>query len=117
MLARTISGALAGFVALNEIMGSQHRLILGFTGGFGFVGIAVALMGRNHPIGIVLAAVLFGALYQGGSELAFDMPRLSRDLVVVIQGLVILFAGALEHMFRPRLEALFARPTPAEAVA
>ena len=94
MLAMTISGALAGFVALNMIMGDQHRLTLDFTGGFGFVGIAVALMGRNHPIGIVLAALLFGALYQGGSELAFDMPALSRDLVVVIQGLVILFALA-----------------------
>ena len=117
MIAMTLSGALAGFVALNEIMGSQHRLILGFTGGYGFVGIAVALMGRNHPVGIVLAALLFGALYQGGSELSFDMPALSRDLVVVIQGLVILFAGALEHMFRPSLEALFARPAPAGAVA
>jgi simple sugar transport system permease protein len=117
MLAMTISGALAGFVALNMIMGAQHRLTLDFTGGFGFVGIAVALMGRNHPIGIVFAALLFGALYQGGSELSFDMPALSRDLVVVIQGLVILFAGALEHMFRPSLEALFARPAPAEAVA
>jgi simple sugar transport system permease protein len=117
MLAMTLSGALAGFVALNMIMGDQHRLTLGFTGGFGFVGIAVALMGRNHPLGIVLAALLFGALYQGGSELAFDMPALSRDLVVVIQGLVILFAGALEHMFRPYLEMLFARPGPAEAVA
>jgi simple sugar transport system permease protein len=117
MLAMTISGALAGFVALNMIMGAQHRLTLDFTGGFGFVGIAVALMGRNHPVGIVLAALLFGALYQGGSELSFDMPALSRDLVVVIQGLVILFAGALEHLFRPPLEALFARPAPAEAVA
>jgi ABC-type uncharacterized transport system permease subunit len=117
MIAMTLSGALAGFVALNEIMGSQHRLILGFTGGYGFVGIAVALMGRNHPVGIVLAALLFGALYQGGSELSFDMPALSRDLVVVIQGLVILFAGALEHMFRPSLEALFAKPAPAAAVA
>jgi simple sugar transport system permease protein len=117
MIAMTISGALAGFVALNMIMGAQHRLTLDFTGGFGFVGIAVALMGRNHPIGIVFAALLFGALYQGGSELSFDMPALSRDLVVVIQGLVILFAGALEHMFRPSLEALFARPAPAEAVA
>jgi len=117
MLAMTISGALAGFVALNMVMGSQHRLTLGFTGGFGFVGIAVALMGRNHPVGIVLAALLFGALYQGGSELSFDMPALSRDLVVVIQGLVILFAGALEHMFRPSLEALFVRPAPAEALA
>jgi ABC-type uncharacterized transport system permease subunit len=117
MIAMTISGALAGFVALNEILGSQHRLILGFTGGYGFVGIAVALMGRNHPAGIVLAALLFGALYQGGSELSFDMPTISRDIVVVIQGLVILFAGALEHMFRPSLERLFARPAPAEAVA
>jgi simple sugar transport system permease protein len=117
MIAMTISGALAGFVALNMVMGAQHRLTLDFTGGFGFVGIAVALMGRNHPVGIILAAVLFGALYQGGSELSFDMPKLSRDLVVVIQGLVILFAGALEHMFRPQLEALFARPVPSEAVA
>jgi general nucleoside transport system permease protein len=117
MLAMTISGALAGFVALNVIMGAQHRLTLDFTGGVGFVGIAVALMGRNHPVGIVLAAVLFGALYQGGSELSFDMPALTRDLVVVIQGLVILFAGALEHMFRPWLEALFAKPAPAGAVA
>ena len=69
-------------------------------------------MGRNHPVGIVLAALLFGALYQGGSELAFEMPRVNRDLVVVIQGLVILFAGALENMFRPQLEALFARRRP-----
>jgi simple sugar transport system permease protein len=117
MLAMTISGALAGLVALNMIMGAQHRMTLDFTGGFGFVGIAVALMGRNHPVGIILAALLFGALYQGGSELSFDLPALSRDIVVVIQGLVILFAGALEHMFRPYLEALFARPVPAEAVA
>jgi len=117
MIAMTISGALAGFVALNMVLGAQHRLTLDFTGGFGFVGIAVALMGRNHPVGIILAAVLFGALYQGGSELSFDMPTLSRDLVVVIQGLVILFAGALEHMFRPQLEALFVRSRTAEAAA
>jgi simple sugar transport system permease protein len=103
----TLSGALAGLMALNEVLGAQHRLVLGFTGGYGFVGIAVALMGRNHPLGVVLAALLFGALYQGGAELAFDMPGLSRDMIVVIQGLVILFAGALEHMFRPALARLF----------
>jgi general nucleoside transport system permease protein len=112
MLAMAISRALAGLMATNEILGAQHRLILGFTGGYGFVGIAVALMGRNHPVGIVLAAILFGALYQGGSELSFDMPTINRDLVVVIQGLVILFAGALENMFRPSLEALLARRSP-----
>ena len=117
VLAMTISGALAGLMASNEILGAQHRLILGFTGGYGFVGIAVALMGRNHPVGILLAAVLFGALYQGGSELSFEMPRISRDMVVVIQGLVILFAGALEHMLRPWLTTLLARrrPVPARA--
>jgi simple sugar transport system permease protein len=113
----TISGALAGLMATNEVLGAQHRLLLGFTGGYGFVGIAVALMGRNHPLGIVLAAILFGALYQGGSELSFDMPAVNRDLVVVIQGLVILFAGALENMFRPQLTALLARRAPEPALA
>ena len=71
----SVSGALAGLMSLNEIMGVQHRLLLNFVGGAGYVGIAVALMGRNHPVGIVLAAILFGALYQGGSELSFDMPE------------------------------------------
>jgi len=101
-----ISGGLAGLLSLNEVMGVQHRLILNFPGGAGYVGIAVALMGRNHPVGIVLAAVLFGALYQGGSELSFDMPRLTRDMVVVIQGLIILVCGALEHALRRPVEAL-----------
>ncbi len=101
--AMAISGALAGMMGLNEIMGVSHRLLLNFTAGYGFVGIAVSLMGRNHPLGIVVASLLFGALYQGGAELAFEMPKVSRELVVVIQGLVILFVGALEYLFRPVL--------------
>ena len=108
---------LAGFVGLNEVLGVHHRLILGFTGGVGFVGIAVALMGRNHPVGIVLAALLFGALYQGGSELAFEFPTINREMVVVIQGLVILFAGALENLFKARIEALFRRTARRPAAA
>jgi general nucleoside transport system permease protein len=107
-----ISGALAGLMALNPIMGDQHRLQLDFVTGAGFVGIAVALMGRSHPAGIVPAAILFGMLYQGGAELAFEMPAISRDMIVIIQGLVILFAGALEHMFRPAVQALFATLSP-----
>jgi len=103
-----ISGGLAGMMALNPIMGDQYRVYLDFPAGAGFVGIAVALMGRNHPVGIIFAAILFGMLYQGGAELAFDMPKISRDMIVVIQGLVILFAGALEHMFRPAMLRLFA---------
>ena len=110
-----ISGALAGMMALNPIMGDQHNVSLDFVSGAGFVGIAVALMGRSHPAGIVPAAVLFGMLYQGGAELAFEMPAISRDMIVIIQGLVILFAGALENMFRPTIQALFAGAAPRRA--
>ena len=109
LVAMLVSGALAGFMSLNELMGVQHRLLLEFTAGYGFAGIAVALMGRGHPAGVVLASVLFGALYQGGAELSFEVPRITRDMVVVIQGLVILFAGALEFMFVPTLRAALLR--------
>ena len=106
IIAMAISGGLAGFMALNEIMGSQHRMLLEYTSGYGFVGIAVALMGRSRPLGIVLAAIVFGALYQGGAELAFERPGVTRDMVVLIQGLIVLFAGALEHLYRPWLGAI-----------
>ncbi len=110
MIAMAISGGVAGLMAANEVLGAQHRLLLEYVQGAGFVGIAVALMGRNHPIGIVLAALLFGLLYQGGTELSFAKPEINRDMIVVIQGLVILFMGALEQTFRPYLTALFFRP-------
>ena len=102
-----ISGALAGLVGVNEILGVHHRLLLDFAAGYGFGGIAVALMGRNHPLGIVLASLLFGILQQGGTELSFDIPTITRDMVVAIQGLVILFSGALANLPRPWLEAPF----------
>jgi simple sugar transport system permease protein len=107
-----ISGALSGMMALNPTMGDQHNVALDFVSGAGFVGIAVALMGRSHPVGIILAAILFGMLYQGGAELSFEMPNISRDMIVIIQGLVILFAGALENMFRPQVQTLFAALSP-----
>lgn len=115
-----ISGALAGGIALNEVMGVQHRLLVGFTSGYGFTGVASALMGRNHPVGVLLASLLFGALYQGGAELAFNMPAISSDMVVVIQGLIIVFTGALDNLFRPALLRLAgrlasARPRSGEA--
>lgn len=109
-----ISGALSGLMAVNTIMGNVHKLELDFVAGAGFVGIAVALMGRSHPIGVVLSALLFGALYQGGAELSFAMPSISRDMILVIQALVILFAGALENLFRPVFSRLFAQQ-PGEA--
>jgi len=107
VLSMCISGALAGMVGVNEVLGVNHRLSLDFHLGYGFAGIAVALMGRNHPLGIMFAALLFGVLYQGGAELAFEMPNITRDIVVVMQGLVILFSGALEFMYRPWLMRLY----------
>ena len=107
MIAMLISGGLAGLMATNAVLGEAEQLRLDFVGGAGFVGIAVALMGRSHPIGVVLAALLFGMLYQGGAELAFEMPGVSREMIVVIQALVILFTGALDNMVRMPLESLF----------
>jgi simple sugar transport system permease protein len=107
MIVMTLSGALAGMIAVNQIIGVQYRLVLDFVAEAGFVGIAVSLMGRNHPIGIAFAAVLFGALYQGGNELQFVIPSLSKEMVVVIQALVILFTGAMEGMLRPGLQFAF----------
>ncbi|MEQ8356387.1 MAG: ABC transporter permease [Kiloniellaceae bacterium] len=107
MLAMCVSGGLAGFVGINEVMGVHHRLLLNFTAGYGFTGIAVALMGRNHPIGIVLASLLFGMLYQGGAELAFEEPKVTREMVVTIQGLVILFSGALAYMMKGPVERAY----------
>jgi len=107
IIAMAISGALAGLMAVNEAIGVQKRLTVGYVHGFGFVGIAVAFMGRAHPVGIALAAILFGALYQGGQELAFVMPNVPSELVVVIQALVILFSGAMDEMFKPALERIF----------
>ena len=109
LITMMISGGLAGLMALNPVMGDQARLNVEFVGGFGFVGIAVALMGRAHPFGIVLASILFGMLYQGGAELAFDKPNITRDFVVAIQGLVILFVGALEHLSRPYIVSAYER--------
>jgi general nucleoside transport system permease protein len=65
-------------------------------------------MGRNHPVGIVFASLLFGIVSQGGTELAFAMPTITRDMIVVIQGLVILFSGTLPQLSRPWIEWLFA---------
>ncbi|MGB3336414.1 MAG: ABC transporter permease [Devosia sp.] len=120
IITMTLSGALAGMVAFNEVLGVQNRLVLDFVADAGFVGIAVALMGRNHPIGIGLAALLFGALYQGGNELQYVISGLDRTMVVIIQALVILFTGAMEGLFRPGLQRTFMLFSPeqkSEAVA
>ena len=106
VIAMLISGGLAGLMAINNVMGESERLVLNAVEGAGFIGIAVALMGRNHPFGVFLAALLFGFLYQGGGELAL-WTSIPRELIIVIQALVILFTGALDNMVRMPLERLF----------
>ena len=109
MIALLISGGLAGMMAINNTMGiNSPQLVDNAAGGAGFIGIAVALMGRNHPVGIVIAALLFGALYQGGAELA-AATDVQVQIVIVIQALVIMFTGALDEMVRAPIEKLFLR--------
>lgn len=106
MTSMIISGALAGMMAINNVMGESSRLINNSAEGAGFIGIAVALMGRNHPIGVFLAAILFGFLYQGGAELGM-WTNIPIELRTVVQGLVILFTGALDQMVRMMLGVFF----------
>ena len=106
ILAMGLSGALAGMVGMNEIAGVNGKLLLDFVGGAGFTGIAVAVMGRNHPVGIVLASLLFGALFQGGAEVSMEVQGFSRDMVVMLQGFIVLFSGAMAYVISPWVGSL-----------
>ena len=108
LVAMSVSGALAGLVGMNEIAGVSGKLLLEFVSGAGFTGIAVALMGRNHPVGIIFASVLFGALFQGGAEVAFEVRGFSRDMVVMLQGFIVLFSGAMVYVIAPQLARVLA---------
>jgi general nucleoside transport system permease protein len=103
VLAMALSGALAGMVGINEVLGYRYRYYHDFSPGYGFTGIAVALLGRNHPVGIVLAAILFGALIRGGLFVDIFTDKVSKDLVQVLQAIIILFV-AMEALFRNNLK-------------
>ena len=94
-----LSGGLAGMVGINEVLGYRYRYYDGFSSGYGFTGIAVALLGRNHPVGVILAALLFGALLRGGLFVDIFTEHVSKDLVMVLQGIIILFVAA-EALFK-----------------
>ena len=120
MIAMAFSGALAGMVGMNEVAGVTGRLMLEYVSGAGFTGIAVALMGRNHPFGIVLASLLFGALFQGGAEVSFEVRGFSRDMVVMLQGFIVLFSGAMAYVLAPLVGSVihaFGRRSAARAEA
>jgi general nucleoside transport system permease protein len=99
VLAMCLSGALAGLVGINEVLGYRYRYYDSFSANYGFTGIAVALLGRNHPAGIFLAAILFGALTRAGLFIDIFTDKVSKDLSVVLQATIILFV-ACEEIFR-----------------
>ncbi|HOB41121.1 MAG: ABC transporter permease [Limnochordia bacterium] len=93
IIAMAISGALAGLAGAEQILGLNNRFIVRFSSDLGFMGIAVGLLGKNHPAGVILAAVLFGAL-QTGSAAMDRLTAVPRELITVIQGLIIFFVAA-----------------------
>ena len=99
VIAMTISGALAGMVGINEVLGYRYRYYDGFSDNYGFTGIAVALLGRNHPVGVIISALLFAVLQRGGIPVDAFTQHVTKDIVQVLQGTIILFVAA-EAFFR-----------------
>jgi simple sugar transport system permease protein len=99
VIAMVISGMLAGMVGINEVLGYRYRYYDGFSHGYGFTGIAVALLGRNHPLGVFLAAILLGALNRASLYIDIFTGNVSKDWVVILQAIIILFV-ACEAIFR-----------------
>jgi len=83
-----ISGAMAGLVGMSTLLGFTHRYVQDFPSGFGFTGIAVALLGRNHPVGIAFGALLFGFLER--SSIILDLENVPREIVTIFFGVVVL---------------------------
>ena len=108
ILAMTLSGALAGLAGTVQVLGVDHWVGQGFSAGYGFDSIAVALLGKSHPLGVVLSALLFGALRSGATEMQ-SIAGIPIDIITIIQGLVIIFVAAPEI-----IRKLYRLPEPAK---
>jgi len=93
--ALALSGAVAGLGGVNFVLGYKHYFELGFSAGAGFLGIAVALVGRNHPLGVAIAALFFGALSYGGLVINARVPK---ELIEILVALVILLAIVVQQV-------------------
>ena len=93
VLVMGLAGALAGLAGANQVLGVLGRATPGFSSGIGFDAISVALLGRSHPVGVLLAGLLFGALEAGGRQMQVDA-GVSIDLIGIIQALIIVFIAA-----------------------
>jgi general nucleoside transport system permease protein len=94
IIAMCLAGGLAGMVGVGEVLGNAGKFRLGFSPEYGFIGIAVALLGRNQPGGIVAAALLFGALHKGATALDLETERVTQELSLVLQALILLSVSA-----------------------
>lgn len=93
VLVMTLSGALAGLAGTAQVLGVDHWVGQGFSAGYGFDSIALALLGKSHPLGVVLAALLFGVLRSGATRMQ-SLAGIPIDIISIIQGLVIIFVAA-----------------------
>ena len=93
VLVMATAGALAGLAGANQVLGVLGRASPNFSAGIGFDAIAVALLGRSHPVGVLFAGILFGALQAGGRQMQVSA-GVSIDLIAIIQALIIVFIAA-----------------------
>mgnify|MGYP000445212661 CR=1 FL=1 len=93
VLAMSLSGALAGLAGTNEVLGLNHNLAMAFSSGYGFDSIALALLGKSHPLGVVLAALLFGTLRNGATRMQLTA-GIPIDIIAVLQAMILAFIAA-----------------------
>ena len=93
MLAMTLSGALAGMAGAVQVLAVNHSMALGLSSGYGFDSIALALIGNNHPLGVVLSSLLFGTLRNGATRMMV-VSSIPIDIVDVIQAIILMFVAA-----------------------
>ncbi len=114
ILTMFLSGALAGLAGAVEVTGLNYRHELSFALGYGFDAIAIALLGRTHPFGVVLAAILFGAMRSGATRMQF-LTQIPVDIISVVQALILLFVAAdeiIRYVYRiraPKEEVIMTR--------
>lgn len=107
VLTMAISGGLAGLAGTNEVLGLNHFLAGGFSSGYGFDAIALALLGKSHPLGVVLAALLFGTLRNGATRMQ-SIASIPIDIISIVQALVIVFIAApaiVRWVYRVRVKS------------
>lgn len=105
IFAMTLAGGIAGMVGINEVLGNVGKFKVGFSPDYGFIGIAVALLGRNQPLGVIFSALLFGALHKGASDLDLETEKITRDFSLILQALIILAVSAKgfwDYVLKPR---------------